>query len=53
MPGAIAEHPLTHGLMRKYFVHQQGGAVGHSAHPAAGAADLLQLRAGPQAKHGT
>ena len=26
-----ARNPLTHGLMRQDFVHQQGGAVCHSA----------------------
>ncbi len=32
-----AEDPLAHGLMRQDVIHQQGGAVGHSSRPAAGA----------------
>ena len=32
-----AKDPLTHGLMRQYFVHQQSSVVRHPPRPATGA----------------
>jgi len=37
MPGAIAEHPLTHGLVGQHFIYQQSCTVCHSACPTTGA----------------
>ncbi|KTX21824.1 hypothetical protein DD55_22120, partial [Salmonella enterica subsp. enterica serovar Saintpaul] len=30
-----AQHPLTHGLFRQYFINQQGGTFGHPPRPTA------------------
>ena len=38
------EYPLTHGLMRQGFVHQQGSTVRHSKHGLCG--DIKKTRTG-------
>jgi len=44
LPGAIAENPLAHGLIRQDFIHKQRAAIRHRSRTATGTEASGQLK---------
>lgn len=47
-----AQHPLTHGLFRQYFINQQGGTFGHPPRPTARAETATLTAESDRARRG-